>query len=307
MDYYYSFKQYLKRLHHQQVWRIPLSTGYPCPNRIDGKSGCTFCDGSSFIAPYIREGADLETQIRKGIEFFGKKFKADLFYGYFQENSSTFGPLDILEGLYRIALEEERIAGLIISTRPDQVDARISAKIADLAREYGKPAWIELGLQSVHDVTLQRVNRNHTYADFRRAARDVKEAGLLLGIHMILGLPGETPHMMEESVGRLVGENRIDGIKFRLLDVIPGTPIADEYARVPEDFHHFTMEGYIGLICNLLELLPPDCVILRSFDYNPACNLFKEGEVQLSKDDLLRHVRYEFDRRGSRQGIRWSR
>jgi len=306
MDYYFSFKQYLTRLHHQKVWRIPLSTGYPCPNRIEEKTGCTFCDGKSFIAHYIQEGADLSQQMIKGIEFFGKKFKAKLFYGYFQDNSSTYGPLDILEQIYRQALEHEQIAGIIISTRPDYINNKICSLISSLKAEYNKEVWIELGLQTSHDSTLQRINRNHTFNDFCSAAAMIQAAGLHLGVHMILGLPGETPDMMRNSIKTLINNNQVDGIKFRLLDIIPGTLMAEEYSARPEDFHHFTTKEYICLICDLLELLPPDCVILRSFDYNPRCNLFEKNEVQLFKDDLLREVRSEFDKRGTRQGNRYS-
>jgi radical SAM protein (TIGR01212 family) len=303
MDYYYSFKQYLKRVHHEPVWRVPLSTGYPCPNRINGKKGCTFCNGSSFIAPYILEGDILEKQIQKGIAFFGKRFKAKLFYGYFQENSSTWGEIERLEAMYRLALEHTQVAGLIISTRPDCITGELCGLIHNLGSEYQKSIWIELGLQSVHDSTLTRIQRNHSYKDFYSAAATVKKHNLMLGVHMIIGLPGETLEMMEAGVEKLVAENEIDGIKFRLLDIIPGTPIEDEYRKNPDDFHHFSNVEYIGLICNILERLPPDCVILRSFDYNPSCNLFKNNEIQLGKDDLLREVRYELERRGTRQGV----
>src|SRR4030043_1429039 len=98
MEYYYSFKTYLKKLHNQKIWRVPLSTGYSCPNRIKS-SGCTFCDGKSFIAEYMNYDR-IEEQLKHGIDFFGKKFEVNYFYGYFQENSSTYGNVDDLINKY---------------------------------------------------------------------------------------------------------------------------------------------------------------------------------------------------------------
>lgn len=306
MNYYYSFKQYLTKMQGCKIWRIPLSTGYPCPNRLEGRPGCTFCDGSSFIASYMKDGSTLREQMSRAMEFFGNRYRVDRFYAYFQENSSTYGDLCRLKGMFETALADERVRGLIISTRPDCIDQAVVELLAELESRYSdRDIWLELGLQSVYDETLARIERGHNYADFREAVRLVQDKSRVkIGVHMIIGLPGETPLMFREGMYKLFRENRLQGVKLRLLDILEGTPIYDEYKREPESFHHFTNREYITLLCDILEEMPPDVVIMRTLNYNPVNILNKDDKV-FTKDQILTELRNEFERRGTCQGSRF--
>jgi len=301
MDYYYSFKKYLKKRHNKKIWRIPLSTGYPCPNRINGNKGCTFCDGFSFIAPYMKNDS-IEEQLKEGIDFFGNKFNVEFFYGYFQENTGTFGNIDDLINKYEYILKQENILGLIISTRPDYINHDIIEKIKLLRNKYNKDVWIEMGLQSVYDKTLKRVNRNHTYDTFKYAVKVIKEnSNIKIGVHMILGLPGETPDMMKNSILTLFQENDVDGIKLRLLDILPGAEMEKDYMNNKKDFYVFSNNEYISLICDIFERIPENIVIMRTLNYNPV-NILNKDEKILTKDEILIRIRDEFKKRGTRQG-----
>lgn len=308
MNYYLSFKQYLKKKHNTAIWRLPLSTGYPCPNRLDEDEGCTFCDGSSFIAPYMKENSnDLDSQIKAGIEFFGNKYKVDYFYGYFQENTGTYGDLDDLLGKYEKVLSHEKVKGLIISTRPDCIDEAVIRGIQEMNARYAKKeTWIELGLQTIYDDTLLRINRNHTYGDFKQAVRTIKTfSDCKIGVHMIIGLPGETPERIEKGLIQLFRENELDGLKLRLLDILPGTVIKKDYDDNPTDFYKFSNSEYITLICNVFERIPPDVVILRTLNYNPV-NVLNIDDRLLTKDEILIAMRKEFEKRSTYQGCFFS-
>ncbi|MBN2547118.1 MAG: TIGR01212 family radical SAM protein [Spirochaetes bacterium] len=300
MEYYYSFKSYLKKLHNKKIWRVPLSTGYSCPNRIKS-TGCTFCDGKSFIAEYMNY-KNIEDQLKYGIDFFGKKFEVNFFYGYFQQNSSTFGKTDDLVNKYETVLSNQNILGLIISTRPDCIDKTITDKIKELKIKYDKDIWIELGLQSVYDKTLSLINRNHTYYDFKKAVKIINDVETInIGVHMIIGLPDETPQTIFNGFKILFSENKIQGLKMRILDILPDTEMESYYKKSPKHFYNFSNNEYIELICNILEIIPENTVILRTLNYNPI-NLINKDKKLLTKDQILDGIRKKFIKRGTKQG-----
>jgi len=300
MEYYYSFKTYLKKHHNKKIWRVPLSAGYSCPNRIKS-IGCTFCDGKSFIAEYMNYGS-IEEQLKHGIDFFGKKFEVKFFYGYFQENSSTYGDSDDLLNKYETVLSNKKILGLILSTRPDCLDQKIISKIKELKIKYNKDIWIELGLQSVYDKTLSLINRNHTYDDFKKAVKIINDAEVInTGVHMIIGLPGETPQTIFNGFKILFKENNIQGLKLRILDILPDTKMELYYKENPKEFYNFSNKDYIELICNILEVIPENIIILRTLNYNPV-NLINKDKKLLTKDQILDEIRNEFIKRGTKQG-----
>lgn len=303
-EYYFTFNRYLKEHYNKRVWRLPLSTGYPCPNRLDGKSGCTFCDGVSFLPKYLREPDTLENQIERGMKFFADRYEVDFFYGYFQFNSSTYGPIDELIEKYKTVLENQKILGLIISTRPDCINNEILSKIALLNKDYEKDIWIELGLQSVYDVTLERIKRNHTFFDFKKAVELIKEnSNFKITVHMIIGLPGETPEMIREGIKILFDNCKIDGIKFRLLEIIAGTEMFEEFKKNSSDFYKFDIDSYSKVICDMLELTPSNVVVMRLTNFN-ALKLLRKSENDKipTREDVVELINREFEKRGTKQG-----
>ena len=302
MDYFFSFNKYLKEQFNDRLWRIPLSTGYPCPNRLNGKTGCTFCNETSFIPRYLKDDDTLDNQIERGIKFFSKRYKVNNFYGYFQYNTSTFGPVDELIAKYEKVLSLECMKGLIISTRPDYITIEIVDKINNLYYKYKKDIWIELGLQSIYDRTLSRINRGHTYDDFKIANKLIKESeNIKTSIHIIIGLPGETEKMIEEGIAKLFKENKIDGIKFRLLEILPNTLMEDDFNNNSDDFLKFTFDSYCKLLARLIEVIPENVVIMRLVNFK-SLEILSNGQKNISKREVLEAINRELEGRGSRQG-----
>ncbi len=303
MLHYYSFNQYLKDKHNKRIWRIPLSTGYPCPNRINGKTGCSFCDGKSFLPFYLKENELLENQIIKGVQAYSIRYNVDFFYGYFQENTNTFGPIDDLIKKYKKVLSLDNMKGLIISTRPDYINPDIINNINALINKFNKDVWLELGLQSINDLTLNRINRNHTYQDFKNAVKLIKEnSDIKITVHMIIGLPGESISMIKDGIKTLFFDNKIDGIKFRLLEIISGTSIEKDYENNKEDFLIFDVESFCSLLCDLLEVIPENVVIMRLLNAASLRILCKNKEY-FSKNQVLKKIDKELEHRGTKQGI----
>jgi uncharacterized protein len=291
MTFFHSFSDYNIEKFGERVWRLPLSTGYPCPNRLDGKNGCTYCSEKSFLPRYLKETDSLENQITCGIKSFGARYKVRKFYGYFQENTGTYGELSDLLSKYETVLSKPEIAGLIISTRPDFIDEKIVKELDALDKKYSKEIWLEIGLQSIYDKTLLRINRNHSYADFKNAAALVKnKSSIKLTVHLIIGLPGETPAMIKKGIKQLFVENKIDGVKFRLLEVIKETPMEKDFIENPDDFYSFEINSYAKLIAGILKEIPKEVIIMRFVNYKSLEILGKNSGRKISKNELLEEI-----------------
>ncbi len=304
MDYFYTFNRYLQELHHQRLWRLPLSTNHPCPNRIEGKTGCTFCDGISFLPGYLKENDTLENQMERGMKFFGKRYKVECFYGYFQFNTGTYGNTGELLKKYKTVLDHDRIKGMIISTRPDYIYPEIISGIAELNKDLKKDIWIELGLQSVFNETLKRINRNHTYEEFVKRASLINElTDFKITVHMIIGLPGEDPEKIRRGLKKLFTDCRISGIKFRLLEILPGTAMFEDRQKNQGDFFKFDPGTYSSLLCDLLEIIPEDVVIMRLSNFRSLRSFEGTDNKHYTKDQLVDEIKNEFNRRGTKQGV----
>lgn len=261
MKRYHDFNTYLRELFGERVQKIPLDAGFTCPNR-DGtvsSGGCIYCDSrGSGTGAMIRQGLSLEEQVAKGAEFAGKRYGAKKFIAYFQSFSNTYAPPETLKGLYDRALVHPGVVGLSVGTRPDCV----TSEILGLLRSYRERflVWLELGLQSAHDETLQRINRGHDAACFDRAAAMADAYDLNVCGHVILGLPGETGAMMIETA-RHLASLPVKGLKIHALYVVKGTRLAamHEMGR----YRCLTREEYVEGVVDFLERIPPHVVIQR--------------------------------------------
>lgn len=256
--WYYRLSSFFKEIFRRPVYKIPLHSGFSCPNR-DGtisRGGCSFCYNPSF-SPYIK-GDNLftiEEQLRRG----KKKQKEAFYLAYFQSYTNTYAPLEQLNELYGRALADPEVVGLSIATRPDCIPDEILALLETYARRCH--LWLEYGLQSAHDRTLKMINRGHDAAAFTDAITRTKGRGIYTCAHVILGLPGETRKMMLETI-RFLNKLEVEGIKFHHLQVIKNTPLADEYAR--EGVKVFeNAAAYIDVLCDCLEELSPKIVVQR--------------------------------------------
>lgn len=264
----------LKERFGTKVYKLSMTSGCTCPNR-DGRigyGGCTFCsEGGSgeFAAPFLSP----EEQIRAARQRVDAKFPARIpmserkYIAYFQAFTNTYArnpeELERLRRLYAQTLQRPEIAALSIGTRPDCLPPEILGMLRELrAVQPGKPVWVELGLQTVHEKTAERIRRGYPLPVFEKAVRDLKEIGIEVIVHVILGLPGES---REEMIGtvRYLGqmEPAIDGIKLQQLQILRGTQMADEFRKTP--FPVMTLEEYCALVRDCLQVLPDDIVIHR--------------------------------------------
>ncbi|MEJ2024119.1 MAG: TIGR01212 family radical SAM protein [Deltaproteobacteria bacterium] len=258
---YRDYNTYLRELFGERVQKIALDAGLGCPNR-DGtlsSEGCIFCDPlGSGTGAHVERGYALREQIDRGRKDMQRRYNAKKFIAYFQSFSNTYAPLSTLKSLYDEALAPSDIVGLSVATRPDCIDTD-SLK---LLNSYRKRAliWLEYGLQSAHDKTLQMINRGHDVACFERAVLKTREWDLNICVHVILGLPGEDREMMLETA-RFLARLPVQGVKIHLLYVVRGTPLARQYEQGA--FRCLERQEYADLVVDFLELLRGDIVVQR--------------------------------------------
>jgi len=257
---YYDLKSYWVNRFGCRVHKLPIDAGFTCPNR-DGNiaaGGCIYCDGRGSA---LREAGPLPSvgdQIRRGKAFYRKHPKAEKFIAYFQTFTNTYAPVEKLRKLYDEALAVEDVIGLSIGTRPDCVPDETLALIRSYAER--SHVWLEFGLQSIHDRTLERINRGHDAATFRDAVHRASGGPILLCVHIIVGLPGETRDEILETA-KAISTLPVQGIKIHSLLALEGTELGGRYRQGAVTL--MTREAYVGTVCDILEILPPGMVIQR--------------------------------------------
>ena len=300
---YNPFSDELKREFGCKVQRISVDAGFTCPNR-DGSldvQGCIFCGGHGSGSYGIRRDLTIVSQLEDGKEVMRRKYRASKFIAYFQAYSNTYASVEHLRKLFSEALSVADVVGLIIATRPDCLPDDVLDYLQQLSRQ--TYLWLELGIQSIHDRSLDVINRKHDYNCSVDAVLRAKSCGLRVCAHIILGLPGETREEMLAMAGEL---NRlgVDGVKLHLLHVMIGTRLADMYSR--GEVAVMDRDTYAGLICDFLELLDPNILIHRLTGDGGHDNLIAPL-WSLKKFEILNLIDAEMARRGTRQGFRFSR
>ena len=233
--------------------KLVVDAGFTCPH-----GRCTFCDNAAFHPSYSVPSKSITQQIDEGIAFHAARGRTQGPYlAYFQSFSNTFAPLERLKAVYGEALAHPAVEGLVISTRPDCVDAEKLDYIASLSC-----VRMEYGIESCRDETLRRVHRGHDFACTERAVRETAARGIPVGGHWILGLPGETRETLLEDVAH-INALPLDTVKFHQLQILKGTPMAAEFAERPGDFVRWSLPEYIDLLAGLIERLRPDIAVGR--------------------------------------------
>ncbi len=259
-DRYYRFSRYLKERFGARVYKVSLDAGFSCPNK-DGRlsdEGCIYCDNSAFSFNTRRPSRPIEVQIKEGMDFGKKRYGAQKFIVYFQAYTNTDAELPVLKQRYDQIKKFKDIVGLSIGTRPDCV----SGEVLDLIKSYGSDyeVWIEYGLQSIHEKTLNFINRRHTYNDFLKAFEMARERNLKVCAHVIIGLPGEGKKEILQTAGEL-GRLKIDGVKIHPLHVVKGTKL--ENLLKEGLYNPLQLKEYVKLAVDFLEYLWPETVIQR--------------------------------------------
>ncbi len=259
---YYSYDYYLKQTFGGKCAKIPLDAGFTCPN-IDGTcgvGGCTYCSGRGSGDFAESPTLPLSEQYRITREKLGQKWSTERCIPYFQAHTNTYAPLPVLREKYEEALSFPGVVGMNIGTRADAIEEDTAQYLSEISER--TVLTVELGLQSSNDETARRINRGHDFEAFLEGYERLRRTGgkIRIGVHIILGLPGEDDETMLETV-RAVARLRPDEVKLHLLHVIKGTALAEEYER--GDYCPLERERYISLVAKALCLLPKQTVIGR--------------------------------------------
>lgn len=298
---YNTWNQHLKETFGEKVFKVSLDGGFNCPNR-DGTvahGGCTFCSqsGSGDFAQSRLE--PLPVQLEKGIEVMHQKWPSVTKYiAYFQNFTNTHAPVEVLRERYEQVLNQPGVVGIMIATRPDCLPDETVEYLAELNERYYM--WVELGLQTVHDTTSGLINRAHDYQCYLDGVEKLRKHNIPVCTHIINGLPGETYEMMMETAKRVFLDSDIQGIKIHLLHLMRKTRMMRDYREGRLAF--LEQEEYIQLVCDQLEIIPPEIVIHRLTGDAPRESLV--GPMwSLKKWEVLNGFDRELARRGTYQGI----
>jgi uncharacterized protein len=299
---YRSFNQFLRQRFGHKVYRVTLDGGFTCPN-VDGTlttGGCVYCDNRSFSPNRRLPRIGIRAQVERGIDILGLRYGVHHFIAYFQAATNTHAPLEKLRRLYDEALDHPQVVGLAVGTRPDSVPDPVLDLLAEYARE--RYVCLELGLQTIHDRSLDWMNRGHYYDAFVDAVQRCQGRNLDLCVHVILGLPGESTADMLATADALA-DLPVQGVKIHNLHVVRGTPLEDMYRAGTAPM--LERDEYVHLLCDFLERLPPEMVIHRLSGDAPPDYLVAPLWC-LNKSALLEAIHRELERRDSWQGKRCS-
>ncbi len=255
---YHTLSYHLKQMFGKRVFKAVIDAGMTCPNLdgTKGREGCTFCSNGS--GEFAQGGKSVQEQVRSELTRIRHKWSDAEVVAYFQAHTNTYAPLSTLKRLYEEALSADGVCGISIATRADALEPETVEYLAQLAgRTY---LTVELGLQSMHDITAKRIHRGHTWQEFLTGYELLRSHGIRVCVHIINGLPGESEDMMVDTA-RALGFLGADAVKIHLLQIIRGTQIAREY--IAGQVTPMTKEMYIDTVCRQLEVLPPETVIER--------------------------------------------
>ena len=293
---YYDLKSYWRNLFGCNVHKLAIDAGFTCPNR-DGHvatDGCIYCDGRG--SKLRRKGnlPSVADQITSGKKYYSAQ--ASKFIAYFQTFTNTYAPVEKLQTLYGEALAQEDVIGLSIGTRPDCLEPDVIELLGGYAKKYH--IWVELGLQSVHDKTLQFINRRHNFQQFQDAVNALDGSGLNICVHIIIGLPNERDEDVL-TTARTLAALPINGIKIHSLLALEGTALGEMYKKGTVSM--MSKEKYVSLAADVLEILPPEMVIQR-LTADGYRDIFLAPDWAMNKLDVLNSINKELERRNTFQG-----
>ncbi len=296
--YYHTVNEYYRKFFGEKVYKISLNAGMTCPNRDGtlGTGGCIFCSaggsGDFAASPQL----SVTGQIDEGIKLISSKYSGRKFIAYFQAFTNTYAPVSKLRSIFSEALNDCRICGLSVATRPDCLEDKKIELLKELAEI--KPVWVELGLQTIRHDTAEYIRRGYTLDVFEDTFKRLSEAGIPSIIHVIIGLPGNT-HDDYLNLAEYLAELRPHGVKIQLLHILEGTDIAADYKNGL--FDTMTLEGYSSAVVDIISRLPKETVIYRITGDGPG-NLLIAPLWSLNKKKVLNTITNEFKMRNTFQG-----
>ncbi len=297
---YNSISSFLKDEFGRKTVKLSIDAGFTCPNRDGSKGygGCAFCSGGGsgeLAARMTEDSSSVSASITEQIGRLSEKWPDACYLAYFQSFTNTYAPVDMLRERFYAALDDPRISGIAIATRPDCLGNDVIDLLEEINRSHFM--WVELGLQSIHDSTLKAMNTCYTVSDYDRAAAALAERGIRVVTHLILGLPGETQEMMLRSLDH-VCSRQVFGIKLHLMNIIKTSPL---YETMPDYVPFDSIEEYVDLVVKCLEMIPPEVTIHRLTGDVPR-KLLVSPEWSYKKRTILNAINRELALRGTCQG-----
>ena len=289
---YHTLNYFYRKKFNSKVFKVSLNAGFGCPNKVDGK-GCIFCkngSGNEF------KNFDLLTQFELVKDKVEKKWPGSKHIAYFQADTNTYASVDVLKKTFEPMLSIPSVVGLDIATRSDA----LSEEVLDYLSELNERTFltVEIGLQSSYDETLKLIKRGHDVKNFEDSVRKLQERNIFTVVHIINGLPGETKDMMINTA-KYVNSLGVQGIKIHMLYISQGTELEEMYKN--KHFHILTKEEYINIVCEQLEYLNEEMVIMR-ITGDPIKEEIIEPMWLLKKFVVLNDIDKELKNRGIYQG-----
>ncbi len=298
---YFAYGYYLKHRFGQRVQKVSVDAGFTCPN-VDGSvttGGCNFCDNRSYSPSRRLPRQQITDQMAEGISRLKRRYKCQQFIAYFQPATNTYAPVERLESLYRQALDHPEIVGLAIGTRPDCA----ADDVLDLLEEVAKNAFVsvEYGVQTMHEHSLQWMNRGHDYPCFPDVVERSRGRGFEICTHIILGIPGETHDQMMETA-REMARLKLDSIKLHNLYAVRKTEFGEDVEAGRVEL--MGRDEYVSTLVDFLGLLPPTMLVERISGDAPG-SYFIGPSWCLDKPAILKAVNAEFESRDTWQGKKY--
>jgi radical SAM protein (TIGR01212 family) len=299
---YYDFNTYLRQnFNDHKVYKVILDGGFTCPNR-DGKvakGGCIYCNANGSGSGKRR--VPIKEQVHTGIAHVKEHYRAEKIMIYFQAFTNTYAPVEQLEEIYKEALCHEDIVAIAIGTRPDCIDREKLEMISQFSKDY--EIWMEYGLETSHNETLERINRWDTWENFQKAVALTREYDMKICTHLIFGLPGETREQIIKTIDR-VAYLKLDAVKIHNLYIEKGTALQKYYDEV--GFELMSQEQYVDLVCECLVRLSEKTVIER-LTGDPIMKNFYLPEWSRNKQRLVNTIERALEERGIWQGCALSK
>lgn len=291
---YFTLNYFYRTKFNNKVFKVPLDAGLSCPNKKNG-NGCIYCKDNA-KANIINSAKSIKEQFKDNIQVLEKKWPNSLYIPYFQSGTNTYASLNKLKELFELLINEDKVVGLAIATRPDT----INDELLDYLEELNKKTFltIELGLQSSNDDTLKFIKRGHDVDTFIECVKKLKKRNIFTVAHIINGLPNDTEEDMLNTA-KLLNKINIDGIKIHMLYISKGTELEQIYNKEP--FHILTKEEYIDIVIRQLEFLNENIVIER-ITGDPIKEELIEPTWLLKKFCVLNDIDKEMVKRNTYQG-----
>ena len=297
---FHSYGTWLRRRFGCRVSKVNVDAGFTCPNRDGSKGvgGCIYCDNSSFSPPGTQPAVTIEQQMAEGMAYHRTRLGSEKFIVYFQKFTNTYAPAATLADLYGRALAHPDAVGISVGTRPDALSVEAIDLLSALAEE--RYVCVELGLQSMDDAILSRINRGHTLDEYLAAVARLSGRGIDLCTHLIYGFPGETRESFLQTAD-LMASLPVASVKVHQLHAVAGTRLADLYRT--GEFVPLTHADYVGTVCDFLERLPARIAVQRLYGSAPEA-IRVAPNWGFKNNQMWYTVVNELKRRGTWQGCR---